>query len=417
MLHFALLAPVFAGVAHAAAASEKLVIGDILLDPSLLLPGLSNPVSCHNTTVQKDTCCFNAPGGHFLQTQFWDYVSPAQFAGPSESWTVHGLWPDNCDGTWEQFCAPERESTNITQILEFNKEYDILKYMQKYWKDNKGNDESFWEHEWNKHGTCISTLEPQCIRSYNQQKRNDIIIYLKRTLSLYMTLPTFDFLKKKGITPSATKTYKFADVMSAITKGTGKTPTIQCDGKNKNFLHEMWYHYETKGSVIDGVWLHANADSESNCADEVYYWPKGVPTPTPTATSTSSAPTPTSTEDKGTIQVYTAEGNNVGCVLSKGTWAQLTCATFRPTLGSAPGTIKFTSSKGPCAVDATNTLTCATGVAASDFSNSTISTGSLLAFNGNTAFSSDAVPTGQVQGPIFADSTHPQAITLVYTRS
>ncbi len=50
----------------------------------------SNPQqSCHNTTVVSDTCCFNAPGGQFVQTQFWDY-SPS--TGPSNSWTVHGLW-------------------------------------------------------------------------------------------------------------------------------------------------------------------------------------------------------------------------------------------------------------------------------------------------------------------------------------
>lgn len=33
----------------------------------------SNPqLSCHNTTVQADLCCFNAPGGQLLLTQFWD---------------------------------------------------------------------------------------------------------------------------------------------------------------------------------------------------------------------------------------------------------------------------------------------------------------------------------------------------------
>ena len=48
----------------------------------------SNPqTSCKNTTVVADTCCFNAPGGQLLQTQFWD-TSPS--TGPSNSWTIHG---------------------------------------------------------------------------------------------------------------------------------------------------------------------------------------------------------------------------------------------------------------------------------------------------------------------------------------
>lgn len=47
-------------------------------------------------------------------------------------------------------------------------------------------------------GTCISTLEPQCILGFNSHKRNDIIIYIKRTISLFETLRTYDFLKHKG---------------------------------------------------------------------------------------------------------------------------------------------------------------------------------------------------------------------------
>lgn len=37
----------------------------------------SNPqLSCQNTTVVSNTCCFNAPGGQLVQTQFWD-TSPS----------------------------------------------------------------------------------------------------------------------------------------------------------------------------------------------------------------------------------------------------------------------------------------------------------------------------------------------------
>jgi len=46
-------------------------------------------LSCHNTSVVEDLCCFNAPGGSLLQTQFWD-TKPV--TGPVDSWTIHGLW-------------------------------------------------------------------------------------------------------------------------------------------------------------------------------------------------------------------------------------------------------------------------------------------------------------------------------------
>lgn len=46
-------------------------------------------LSCHNTTAVANLCCFNAPGGQLLQTQFWDASPPT---GPDDSWTIHGLW-------------------------------------------------------------------------------------------------------------------------------------------------------------------------------------------------------------------------------------------------------------------------------------------------------------------------------------
>jgi ribonuclease T2 len=52
-----------------------------------------SPLSCQNTTTVEDLCCFNAPGGQLLLTNFWD-ADPA--VGPENSWTIHGLWPDHC---------------------------------------------------------------------------------------------------------------------------------------------------------------------------------------------------------------------------------------------------------------------------------------------------------------------------------
>ncbi|KAG9119706.1 ribonuclease T2-like, partial [Ceratobasidium sp. 392] len=62
---------------------------------------VSGQASCQNTTAQSNLCCFEAPGGQLLQTQFWDF-NPS--TGPSDSWTIHGLWPDHCDGTYDSNC-------------------------------------------------------------------------------------------------------------------------------------------------------------------------------------------------------------------------------------------------------------------------------------------------------------------------
>ncbi len=50
---------------------------------------VDSPLSCHNTTIAPDSCCFIYPGGQLLQTQFWD-TNPT--VGPNNSWTLHGLW-------------------------------------------------------------------------------------------------------------------------------------------------------------------------------------------------------------------------------------------------------------------------------------------------------------------------------------
>ncbi len=61
-----------------------------------------------------------------------------------------------CDGiNWEQFCDPSREENDITGLLQNQGQTSLLSFMQTYWKDADGDDNSFWAHEWNKHGTCM----------------------------------------------------------------------------------------------------------------------------------------------------------------------------------------------------------------------------------------------------------------------
>jgi ribonuclease T2 len=182
------------------------------------------------------------------KTQFWD-ANPA--TGPSDSWTIHGLWPDHCDGTYDANCDPSRAYTNISSILTAAGASSVLSYMNTYWKDVNGNDESFWDHEWEKHGTCISTLQPSCYTNYAMQE--EVVDYFTTTVNLFKTLPSYTWLSNAGIVPSTSATYTSAAIMAALKTPRGVDVVIQC--KNTNELDEIWYFYDVQGSVQTGTFI------------------------------------------------------------------------------------------------------------------------------------------------------------------
>ncbi|RJE21012.1 ribonuclease T2 [Aspergillus sclerotialis] len=216
------------------------------------------PLSCHNSTAVSNSCCFNSPGGSLLQTQFWD-TDPA--TGPDDSWTIHGLWPDNCDGSYEQFCDKSREYSNITKILKSQDRSDLLDYMSEYWKDINGDDETFWEHEWNKHGTCINTIEPDCYENYEPQI--EVGEFFEKVVDLFKGLDTYQALADAGIIPDSSETYTFDEIQSALKKMHGQEVTIICDGDK---LNQVYYYYNVKGNAIDGDYK-ASAAREFSLSD------------------------------------------------------------------------------------------------------------------------------------------------------
>jgi len=369
----------------------------------------STPLSCKNTTAVADTCCFNAPGGLLLQTQFWDSNPPT---GPEDSWTIHGLWPDNCDGTYEANCDASREYTNISAIIGAG-DPDTLSYMKTYWKDYQGNDESFWEHEWGKHGTCISTLETKCYSSYSAQE--EVVDYFQKTVELFKTLPTYKWLSDAGITPSTSKTYTSSAILAALKKNRGVDVSIMC--KNGEY-DETWYFYNTQGSVQTGKFVAANPDgSKSNCpATGIKYLPKsgggggGTTTTKPTSGPTTTPPSPTGTPwaGKGALAV-TDNGAVKGGLISTGKW--MVGATLGSITAASSGSgFTLTSSKGPCAV-VSGAFSCASGNNAEVFTQ----VGGLLATNGQAKFYADATPSGTTQVTVKTASSA-KAITIVWAQ-
>ncbi|PAV22062.1 ribonuclease T2 [Pyrrhoderma noxium] len=353
---------------------------------------VSGQASCHNTTVQN-TCCFESPGGLLLQTQFWD-TDPS--TGPSDSWTIHGLWPDNCDETFESSCDPSRAYTDISKLLTSAGASDTLSFMETNWVDINGDDESFWEHEWSKHGTCMSTLEPSCFEDYSTG--DEAVAFFNTVVKLFKTLPTFTFLSNQGITPSTSKTFTYASLTSALQTENSVIPALSCDGSTLNAI--SWY-FNLKGSIVDGTFVPIDAPSKGSCPSSGIKYPPKSGSSSPTTTSGGS--TPTNSGDlpsKATITALRSSGSSTGGLLSAGTWSTQTLATY--TLSGTVSSFTLKSSKGNCGVSS-GQFSCGSGVSSSTFSATTSGENLLLSFGGSTVFSSDAVPSGETQETVFTD--------------
>jgi hypothetical protein len=227
--------------------------------------------------TQADTCC-NLEQGHLLVTfcaslfgclsgapvrrQSFRSVARADLrhgrspsvwnagsgsSGPADSWTGHGLWPDRCDGSYDAYCDPSQEVANVTAVLESYGQTELLDYMNEFWIGNNGN-EDLWSHETNKHGTCISTIKKACYTNYYPQA--EIVTYFQRTTEFFKALPSYDWLAEAGIVPSVDKTYTLAEITSVLEAKHGGGVNVNC-GKG-GVLSELWYHYASQGSLIDG---------------------------------------------------------------------------------------------------------------------------------------------------------------------
>ncbi|KAJ6166630.1 hypothetical protein N7470_002077 [Penicillium chermesinum] len=305
-------------------------------------------ISCQAKYHGQDTCCFNYPGGQMLQTQFWD-VDPS--LGPDDSWTIHGLWPDHCNGGFDQYCDSKRKYSNISLILVDSGRGDLLEYMSEYWKDFRGDDNNLWEHEWNKHGTCVSTLETHCYEDYIPQQ--EVVDYFDKTVEVFKEVPSYEFLAKAGILPSNHDTYDLADIEAALSDGHGAPVVVHC---RRGALNEIWYHYNIAGSLQNGEFVAAQpglsfpesdtlrndkshrfvTDGQiSNCPSRGIRYPLKRPQNDPTKTTTHG-PGPTTPPGapfvgRGNLVVTTLNQQR-GCIISTGAWySSGTCATFRAT--------------------------------------------------------------------------------------
>ncbi|KAM0749163.1 ribonuclease T2 [Meredithblackwellia eburnea MCA 4105] len=304
-----------------------------------------------------DKCCVNSPGSYFAQTQFWDASPPI---GPVDSWTEHGLWADYCTEdphNWPYDCDSKRFHTGAELRKILQNETELVDYMEKYWIPDAGSTDSFWSHEWNKHGTCVSTMEPHCYPDYKENE--EVVEYFKKAVSIFKSLPTYDWLKEHDIVPSRTKTYTLDQLQAAARdKFEGHEAIWGCRG---NQLNQVFWGFITLGPVREnGQFIPADPGSRAvnTCPKTgIVYQPKDGSRPGPTPPGPPGRP--------GARHVWVeVEGKQTGCLISSGKWMTgVTCGSYQ-VVGSERSDFFIKSSKGPCQVSTTGLFICGGGLQA-----------------------------------------------------
>ena len=80
-----------------------------------------------------------------LSEQIYNYYELAIQKWCSDTYMIHGLWPQIDTEHYPSFC----------EDVEYIEPTDsLLESMQQYWK---GCDDTLWSHEWEKHGSCMKS--------------------------------------------------------------------------------------------------------------------------------------------------------------------------------------------------------------------------------------------------------------------
>ncbi|KAK0713508.1 ribonuclease T2 [Lasiosphaeria miniovina] len=287
-------------------------IGDVFGSSKCLFskPELSCSAAAQSGLV--DSCCVETLGGLVISTQFWDTYTGRESLGqllPKNSFTLHGLWPDFCNGSWTQYCDLNRQydpnpSPNTTTGTPAGTPVPpyhgptvdtflaalglpgraLLAWMNKFWIAQGQPNTEFWAHEFSKHATCYSTFAPSCFSAKALDTHTDLLTFFSVAAEYFTRLPTYEWLAAKAIRPSNSTGYTLVDIQSTLAARHGATPYLGCSGPKYNdtaagkgsldngrtVLTEIWYYYHIYGQVQAGsgkpVGADVNGGSTSSCA-------------------------------------------------------------------------------------------------------------------------------------------------------
>ncbi|XP_011314777.1 ribonuclease Oy-like isoform X2 [Fopius arisanus] len=206
------------------------------------------------TEDSKDSIYFD----HFVFSQLW----PTTLCLPLDNgttggcnqtirdqWMIHGLWPGKFHTLDVQYC----DNTSIFDPTSIDSIREEMKIKWLEWMPANDHDEvlALWKHEWEKHGTCSTSLE-----ILNTQTK-----YFEKGLQLYDNHNMNKILARANILPG--NQYSIEDLLARVGGVLGKRLILHCSGSNTSYLEEIWICFDKSMNLI-------------HC-DDVYNFPTDCP--------------------------------------------------------------------------------------------------------------------------------------------
>ena len=177
---------------------------------------------------------------------------------PKNIWTIHGLWPNYKNGTIPKWCNGKND---IDIEIKNQSLYD---YMVHYWPGLMSTNESFWGHEYNRHGYCYNQRNNINVYDYETYFLKAIEIYQKYDLQNI-------FINIRGDSTKGEKLFKREEVekyfeSKGIEKGTYLLlcEKINVDGKIVSYAYEMRIRFELDFSL----YKNETQIDEKDCPEE-----------------------------------------------------------------------------------------------------------------------------------------------------
>ena len=160
----------------------------------------------------------------------------------NENFTIHGLWPQYDTTGYPSYCSTESFDPNVP--VEIGWDTMTTYYPDVKYEETDADYDSFWEHEWDKHGTCSE------LSQYD---------YFQQAILLAETFTTPDILHSYTNTSGTLSTSMLRDSF-----GGSAYTALQCSNTNiLTGVYTCWSH-----SPVLQIECPKSVQSEDNCSAE-----------------------------------------------------------------------------------------------------------------------------------------------------